>query len=106
MLITRRPVLTSRMPVAMGLGAPATLLLVPVNESDKVHAFAVEMQPGDAYLISGASRWDWRHGISVDSELARHNARRAVVWRFIEGDLESTHQDNERSRPGDEQMST
>lgn len=41
----------------------------------------VDLKHGDLYLISGAARWEWLHGVSLHPDDAL-GERRAVVWRF------------------------
>jgi hypothetical protein len=61
------------------LGCTCTLLMLP--RGGRAGAFAVELEPGDIYVLSGDARWEWKHGISVvDDEML---ARRAIVWRFL-----------------------
>ena len=43
--------------------------------------FSVELQPGDVYVLHGAARWEWLHGIWVEEDV--ESARRAVVWRLL-----------------------
>lgn len=43
--------------------------------------FCVQLRPGDVYLLHGAARWEWLHGISVADDV--EVARRAVVWRLL-----------------------
>lgn len=60
-------------------GCPCTLLMLP-RQGDAT-PFALELEPGDVYVLAGESRWEWRHGISVsESETI---ARRVVVWRWL-----------------------
>ena len=84
--------------VAMGLGPGATVLMSPVQESlpgvshhpKRGEAFSVDMCPGDVYVISGESRWEWRHGVSIDetnraqSHTTHANCRSTIVWRYID----------------------
>lgn len=73
--------------------------------------YALHLDPGDIYLLSGVSRWEWLHGISVQAPQPQpqpepelesqqlavapaggigidvssvYQCRSAVVWRFIE----------------------
>jgi len=81
---------------ALGLGPAATVILSPVGEGSRGEAFAMEMEPGDIYIISGESRWEWRHGVSIDEEAIRDlkenadapedvpDARCTVVWRHVD----------------------
>ena len=63
---------------AVNLGCAASVLFEP-RYGDK-RRVRIDLEPGDAYVISGAARWQWLHGISVAKGLGV--ARRAVVWRF------------------------
>mmetsp|Transcript_36361 Transcript_36361/g.60250 ORF Transcript_36361/g.60250 Transcript_36361/m.60250 type:complete len:336 (+) Transcript_36361:285-1292(+) len=64
---------------ALCLGCPCTLLMIP--RAGGAGAFAVDLLPGDVYILAGASRWEWKHGLSVADD--EHSARRAIVWRVI-----------------------
>ena len=47
--------------------------------------FAIELKPGDLYVLADEARWDWKHGISVPDE-EETAARRAIVWRLLVDD--------------------
>ena len=62
------------------LGCPCTLLMLP-RRGGEARPFAIELQPGDIYVLAEEARWDWKHGISVSE--AQTAARRAIVWRLL-----------------------
>ena len=86
--------------VTLCLGCDCSLIMVPRHvdagrpsldcaDADHTHAtaraprgFAVELRPGDVYMLADASRWEWKHGLSVGDSVDVE--RRAVVWRLIE----------------------
>lgn len=90
--------------VTLCLGCDCTLIMVPrhvdvgrpsADCADADHtlaatslsgatprSFAVELRPGDVYMLADASRWEWKHGLSVSDSVDVE--RRAVVWRLIE----------------------
>jgi len=67
---------------ALCLGCPCTLLMLPRHEAGGTRSFALNLTPGDIYVLADESRWDWKHGLSVED--GEQTARRAVVWRIIE----------------------
>ena len=46
-------------------------------------SFAIDLQSGDVYGLAGNARWNWRHGISIETS-ENVSGRKAIVWRFIE----------------------
>lgn len=68
---------------SLTLRVPCWLLLRPT--SDHHRAFAVRLQPGDVYSLSGESRWNWQHAVMLDELPANTNlARVSIVWRILE----------------------
>ena len=85
--------------VTLCLGCECSLLMLPRDRAEPSHAraadlgaipaargFAVELRPGDVYVLADGARWEWKHGVSVSERVDVE--RRAVVWRFIEGGCE------------------
>lgn len=50
--------------VGISLGAPCVLRFRR-REGDGWRRFALTVEPGSAYLLSGPARWDWQHGIAA-----------------------------------------
>lgn len=47
--------------------------------------FALRLDPGDLYSISGEARWKWQHGIYLDDMPESFtNSRISLVWRILE----------------------
>lgn len=69
------------------LGCACTILMLPRPGYEAAAAavgggpFCIELRPGDVYVLHGAARWEWLHGISVADDVEA--ARRVVVWRLL-----------------------
>lgn len=69
------------------LGCACTILMLPRTGYEAAAAaaggrpFCIELRPGDVYVLHGAARWEWLHGISVADDV--ETARRVVVWRVL-----------------------
>lgn len=61
--------------------ATAAFTQPPAPAQNPTRKVKVELKHGDLYLISGAARWEWLHGVSLHPDAALEG-RRAVVWRF------------------------
>ena len=44
-------------------------------------SFAVELLPGDIYMLCAEAQWEWKHGLYVPDD--EEGARRAVVCRIL-----------------------
>ncbi|KAL1512020.1 hypothetical protein AB1Y20_005295 [Prymnesium parvum] len=69
------------------LGCPCTLLMLPRHGNSP--GFALELEPGDVYMLTDEARWEWKHGIAISE--TETVGRRAIVWRLLvdENDAQS-----------------
>lgn len=63
--------------VGISLGAPATMRFRR-RAGDGFRRTTLHLEPRSAYLLSGASRWDWEHSITPGKEL-----RFSVTFRTL-----------------------
>lgn len=72
------------------LGCPCTLIMLPRRACRTIDTpgFALELQPGDLYVLAEEARWDWKHGIAVSA--TEMTARCAVVWRLLVDEVDET----------------
>eukprot|EP00041_Stephanoeca_diplocostata_P011770 m.194686 g.194686 ORF g.194686 m.194686 type:complete len:376 (-) comp18657_c0_seq5:1110-2237(-) len=53
--------------------------------SNHANCFALHLEPGDIYTMSGPARWRWQHGIFLDEPpLSDHDCRISILWRLLE----------------------